>query len=236
MLTKSIRELREVGRLYGPGALLHDLTSRLASKLADFQVLRAMAARLEDVRDASLFEAAGYDARFATEEELLPFADGGAHEFSPLFLRRAFARGDRCYAIFQGGALASYGWYSTRPTSIDDHFELHFDRRYCYMYKGFTAPAYRGRRLHAVGMCRALRAVSGEGRRGLVSYVYSNNFASLRSVGRMGYRIFGTVYALRAGPLLLTHATAGCAEYGFRLEKLPRPLRDMAASPGMKKG
>ncbi|HXS51495.1 MAG TPA: hypothetical protein VN782_03105 [Usitatibacter sp.] len=235
MLTQSVREMREIARAYGPAALLNDLAWRAVNKLADFQVLRGMTVRLVDVRDPGLFDAAGYEAGFAGAQALLPFA-GAAHEFSEPFLRRAFARGDRCYALFDRGRLASYGWYSTRPTSIDEHFELHFDSRYCYMYKGFTAPAYRGRRLHAIGMCRALAAVSDEGRLGLISYVYSNNFASLRSVERMGYRIFGTVYALRVGSMLATHATARCREYGFRLEKRAQTEHGMAAAAGMKKG
>ena len=95
---------------------------------------------------------------------------------------------------------------------------LHFDHAYTYMYKGYTVPAYRGKRLHAVGMCRALRAFTDEGKKGLISYVFSNNFASLHSVLRMGYRIFGEVYVLRAGTHAFTYATIGCRDYGFRVE------------------
>src|SRR5690348_10331142 len=99
MLSKSVREMREIARLYGRAALLHELSWRVANKVADFQVLRGMTVRLGDVRDPGLFDAGGYEAGFAGPEALLPFA-GAANEFSEPFVRRAFARGDRCYAIF----------------------------------------------------------------------------------------------------------------------------------------
>jgi len=61
----------------------------------------------------------------------------------PIFCTRR-ARGDRCYALFDGELLAAYGWYSDLPTPIDEHFVLHFDRTYTYMYGvGYTLPAYR---------------------------------------------------------------------------------------------
>jgi hypothetical protein len=216
---KWIEELRRTCRTYGLRAAAHDFGCRAIDKVARLQILKGMTVRMEDIRDQSLFEARDFETRFATEEELAKHAQTGEHEFSPAFLRRAFGRGDRCYALFdRGGNLAAHGWYSNLPTPIDDRLVLHFDPGYTYMYKGFTLPAYRGKRLHAVGMCCALRAVTEEGKVGLISWVYSNNFASLRSVERMGYRIFGSVYAVQAGNANLTFATAGCRERGFRLE------------------
>lgn len=93
------------------------------------------------------------------------------------------------------------------------------------MYKGYTVPAYRGTHLHAVGISRALREFTAEGKAGLISYVQSNNLASLRSVARMGYRVFGTVYLLRVGRRVLTYATKTCRDYGFWVESNARPSR-----------
>jgi hypothetical protein len=174
-----------------------------------------MIARLGDVRDPALFEAPGFHGRFVDPDELA-YVCAGTFELWPAFLRDAARRGDRCYALFQGETLASYGWYSDRPSSIDDNLLIHFDPVYAYMYKGYTVPAYRGLHLHAVGMCRALRD-------GLISYVQSNNFASLRSVARMGYRIFGTVFLVRLGGRNLTYATRGCRDDDFWVEPTARP-------------
>jgi hypothetical protein len=67
-------------------------------------------------------------------------------------------------------------------------------------------------------MCSALRAFTEEGQKGLVSYVASNNFASLKSVARMGYKIFGSVYLTQAAGHAAAYATPGCKPYSFRVE------------------
>jgi hypothetical protein len=222
---KAFDRIRENISKYGVGAVLHDLECRLANQFVQFQVLKGMTVQLQDVTDPGFFEAPGFDARFVGEDELARFAQEGTHDISLDFLRKARARGDRCYALFDGQALAAYGWYSDLPTPIDEHFVLHFDRAWTYMYKGYTAPAYRGKRLHAVGMCRALRAITGEGKKGLISWVFSNNFASMHSVMRMGYRVFGDVYLLRtAGGRSFTYATHGCLEHAFWVESLDTVL------------
>ena len=212
--------LREHYRLYGVAATLHDITYRVVNRIASLQILKGVVARLQDVKDPDLFDARGFDARFVGEDELMELACDGSNELALDFLRDALRRGDRCYGLFDGGALAAYGWYSNLPTPIDEHCMIHFDSSYTYMYKGFTVPAYRGKRLHAVGMCRVLRAISAEGRKGLISWVYSNNFASLRSVARMGYRFFGEVYVLRFADHCFTWSSPGCREYSFRVESL----------------
>jgi len=215
---KIVHYLRESVRKYGAAATLHNIECRVVNKIAHFQILKGMTVRLRDVNDPRFFEAQGLDARFVGEDELAKFAHDGIHQLSVDFLRKTRARGDRCYALFEGEKLAAYGWYSDLPTPIDEHLVLHFDRAWTYMYNGYTVPAYRGKRLHAVGMCRALRAFTEEGKKGLISCVASNNFSSLNSVTRMGYRIFGAVYMFRAGSHSFTYATKRCRDYGFWVE------------------
>jgi len=218
MKMRKIRYIRETVRKYGVRATLHDIECRVVNKIAYFRILEGMTVRLQDVRDPTLFEAQGFDARFVGADELAKFAYEPAYNISVDFLHRTRVRGDRCYALFDGELLAAYGWYSDLPTPIDEHFVFHFDRAYTYMYGGYTLPAYRGKRLHAVGMCLAMRAITEEGKKGLISNVFSNNFASLQSVTRMGYRIFGEVYLFRAGNHCFTYATNGCRNYGCWVE------------------
>jgi hypothetical protein len=212
-----IREFRETSSRHGVRAALYDLQCRLVNRAVHLNVLRAMRVEMPDVTGAEMFDALGFDARFLSSSELEATAREGTHDFTPEFLARARKRGDRCYGIFDGGTLASHGWYAQRATPINEHYMLHFDPAYTYMFKGYTLPAYRGQRLHAIGMCRALRAFSEEGKKGLVSYVASNNFSSLRSVARMGYRIFGNLYLARAGKHSLAFASGGCLPYGVRV-------------------
>ena len=88
------------------------------------------------------------------------------------------------------------------------------------MYKGYTIPAYRGKRLHGIGMSLALKSFSERGARGLISYVEFNNLQSLRSVERTGYRLFGDIYLARVGGNERSLSTPGCRRYGFHLEPI----------------
>jgi hypothetical protein len=219
-IEKIAARFQDTARRHGLGAALHDVEYHVLNKVSQFGLLRGMVVEPKDVTDPALFEAPGYSGRFAEPAELEAYASAGQHELDPQFLAESRRRGDRCYAMFEGDSLAAYGWYARQPTPIDEHFVLHFDPAYTYMFKGYTAPAHRGKRLHAVGMCRALRAFGETGCKGLVSYVVSNNFASLKSTARMGYRRFGDLYLLRAAGRAFAYASPGCRAYGFRAEPL----------------
>lgn len=218
-LSSAIKHVREQAKAFGPGAALHEVQLRAVNRVVPFQILKGMTAVVADV-DPKMFEAGGFATRFCTREELLAATaePDVAQEMSGEFVDEALDRGDDCYGIFDGYRLVSFGWYSNQPTPISDDLVLHFDPSWVYMYKGYTLPAYRGKRLHGVGMSLALKEYTERGSRGLISYVKSNNFQSLRSITRMGYKIFGDVYAVRAFGRAHTYATPGCQAYGFRLE------------------
>jgi L-amino acid N-acyltransferase YncA len=93
------------------------------------------------------------------------------------------------------------------------------------MYKGFTGERYRGKRLHAIGMTRALDEYLKRGYRGLVSYVESTNFDSLKSCDRMGYRVFGSIYVVSLFGRHFSFASSGCKPFGFKLLNTPRRAR-----------
>ena len=146
---------------------------------------------------------------------------------SRAFVDEALRNGDECYAMRDGETLAAYGWYSTRPTPIHPaELVLQFAEGHIYMYKGFTDKRYRGQRLHAIGMTRALQHYLDAGHRGIVSYVESTNFDSLKSCFRMGYEVFGSVYVVRIFGAYFTWAGPGCDAFGFRVtsKESPAPL------------
>src|SRR5688572_19048960 len=105
----------------------------------------------------------GYEARFLTAEELDRYVGQPEYGLTDRFVERELALGHDCFAIRQGDALAAYGWYATTATHFTDDLSVHFGRRWVYMYKGFTHPAYRGRRLHAIGMTMALTLYRARG-------------------------------------------------------------------------
>jgi len=171
-----------------------------------------------------------YTCAFLTSEQLFTFAENSDYELSQQFLDTALAKGDECYAILDGEVLAAYGWYANTPTSINRELQLTFNPQYMYMYKGYTNDNYRGQRLHAVGMTRALQAYRERDYKGLVSYVEGDNFNSLKSCYRMGYKDFGTVYIMKSfGQYRLWH-NSGCRDYDFYVE-LGQATEDTSPSP-----
>ena len=207
---KAFRKLER----YGPGALIHLLCMRLVNAIVPFKILRGV--HVAKLDPAFLAIPPRYTPSFLARHELVHFADDAATEMSRAFVDEALRNGGECYAIRDGQTLAAYGWYSTRPAPIHPaELVLHFDDSHVYMYKGFTDKRYRGQRLHAIGMTRALQHYLDTGYRGIVSYVESTNFDSLKSCFRMGYEVFGSVYVVRIFGRDFVWASPGCDAFGF---------------------
>jgi GNAT superfamily N-acetyltransferase len=148
--------------------------------------------------------------------------EGAQAEMDDAFIDEALARGDRCYGALLGDAVASFAWYATRPTPIDDERCVHFGDDLVYMYKAFTLPEHRGQGLHAASVTHALAAYAREGYRGLVCYIESTNFSSVRAHHRIGFRDFGQILCLKVGTRFLVVESDGCSSYGFRIETRAR--------------
>jgi len=219
---------------HGFGALVHLFCMRLINSLLPFRILRGLHVAKADA--AFLGYPPQYTPSFLAPRELHAFADDPASELSRSFVDDALRNGDECYAICDGQTLAAYGWYSTRPTPIHPRgLELHFAEGYVYMYKGFTDQRYRGQRLHAIGMTRALQHYLDSGYQGLVSYVESTNFDSLKSCERMGYSVFGSVYVVQLFGRYLAWSSPGCDAYKFCVKgqeaALPLPAAELQPIP-----
>lgn len=223
---KAFRKLER----HGAGVLFHLLWVRLINHLVPFKILRGVHVAKPD--PAFLAAPPHYTPSFLARHELEHFADDAATELSRAFVNEALRNGGECYAIRDGQTLAAYGWYSTRPTPIHPpELVLHFDDSHVYMYKGFTDKRYRGQRLHAIGMTRALQHYRDAGYRGIVSYVESTNFDSLKSCFRMGYAVFGSVYVVRIFGRYFAWASPGCDAFGFRVtSRDPRAVIGHSAS------
>lgn len=229
------RRIREKVQTLGLRGALHDAAVKAVNRVVHFQVLRCVV--LEEANPAHLQRSEKYRYGFLERDLLLAFAEDPANDMAPGLVRAALDEGDECYGILDGPILASYGWYlrkpygwySRKPTGGKDDLVLRFDDAHAYMHKGFTRSAYRGERLHAIGMTLAFEEYRARGLRGLVSLVASNNFSSLRSCYRMGWSDFGTIVLARAFGRTFVRTSRGCEEHGFRLERRPRPLASPSA-------
>ncbi len=208
----------------GLSKTLYSLSLKAVNRLVLLKILNCVT--IDSVDPKCLRGNEKYRYTFLDRDRLSEFSANKEYELSPTFLDGAFERGDECYAILDGNVLASYGWYSSRPTGVsfdssedgNEGLLLHFSSEYIYMFKGYTHPDYRGQRLHAIGMTRALESYLDRGHKGLVSFVESDNYASLKSCYRMGYKDFGKIYFVKLFGKYLIYCSGGCDEYRFRLE------------------
>ena len=209
-------------RRHGLPRAVYDLALKTINTVVVFKILRGVV--IERADPEFLGCPPRYTPLFLDAKMLGLFAADPGSGMTAAFVEEALSKGDECYGFLEDGRLVAYGWYASSPTRIDPpDLRVRFSDDYVYMYKGFTHPRARGQRLHAIGMTLALREYLARGRRGLVSYVESSNFDSLRSCGRMGYETFGSVYLMKVFGRYVTFASPGCRRLGFRLETAPRP-------------
>ena len=206
-------------RRHGVARAGYSLALKAVSRIVPLKILRGVI--IERPLPEFLACPEGYTPGFLSPEQLSGFSCDAGTGLSPGFVEEAVSKGDECFGILRDGTLAAYGWYSSRPTRIDPpELRLRFRYDYVYMYNGYTHPRHRGLRLHAIGMTMALREYLKRGRKGLVSYVESNNFDSLKSCRRMGYARFGSIYIVRVSGRYRALSSLGCRRLGFRVERV----------------
>ncbi len=149
---------------------------------------------------------AGFEARFLSPEELLPFTEDPSNDLGPEMIERLRGGKDFCYAALHENRLAAYGWYSLKDIEAEHNFgiSMKFPDTFAYMYKGFTHTDFRGKRLHGILMGRALQGLGDHGIEALVSSVGWTNFASLLSCDKLGYERLGRVWSIRNGKTILS--------------------------------
>jgi hypothetical protein len=202
--------------MYGVWRTVYRAALKVVNMVVLFKILRCVC--VECVDPEFLHYPESLTGGFLSEPMIRRFAADDENGMSRAFVEEALAKGDECYGILSQDALVSYGWYSKQPTRIDPpELLLEFSKDYIYMYKGYTHIDSRGQRLHGIGMSLALQHYIANGHKGIVSYIEADNFASINSSLRMGYRIFGSIYIVRALGASLSYATSGCRKFDFRV-------------------
>jgi len=188
---------------------VRDTVYRMFNKLTYFKALRCIVIMPDEVNPKYLVAEDGYQFGFADKATLLENT-GEELSLGAEFIEAACDRGDRCFVVTHEGQIVSYGWYSSKPTEIENGLFFEFSPQDMYMYKGFTSREHRGKRLHAVGLCKAIKELAKERPFRLVSYVESNNYRSLRSCARMGFRPVGLIYIIKAFGKYRIRTQAAC--------------------------
>jgi len=212
-----LEDLKRAIRNAGISGACYDLAYRVGVKAVRFSARQGVSLTLATLERSFLTPEPGFTYGFLDESALRPYLRRPGLELSDAFLDEALRQGHRCYGIRKGEQLAAYTWYARRPTPLEEHLLLHFDPRWAYAYKGFTAPAFRGRRLLAAGMAMALVAQADTTCLGILSVVKRNNYSSLRAVHRLGCVDNGRLRAWRLFGRWHLSATPACEPFGLRL-------------------
>lgn len=145
----------------------------------------------------SIRAAEGHTFRFATIEDIHTYRADPAWDIRDNDVL-AFKKGDRCLLQLDGDTLVGYAWLAASPLvelTWGFHFNMPDDT--VYNYKGFTAPAYRGKGFQPLRHLKLLEYVRGEGRHRLFSYVDQMNLSSLKGLKKSGYERIGVLRCIK---------------------------------------
>ena len=213
----SFKSARSIHQRFGIVACMIDILYRCLTKITYFKVLRGMTLTLDSIDNQFLETDPGRKGEVISGHNVSALTTPGIG-LNKEFIDGAVNRGDWSYVFREQDKIVSYGWYSKSKVPIDANFTIHYSDQYTYMYKGYTTPEYRGEMLHAIGMAHALSNVARTGGKGLISYVEANNFASLRSCERLGYKIFGSCWIFRIFGRFVVLRSPGCRRFEFGVE------------------
>ena len=209
-------QVRKNLQFFGITDTLYDLALRAINRFFFIKILNGM--KTITINSANLAIDKKYKHGFLSERELKKFALVPDYELTENFLKEARKRGDQCYGILDGDILVNYSWYSDKPMHIyPQELFLSFSSEYVYIYKAFTHILYRGQNLQPVGKSLALKEFLDMGYKGIVSYVESNNFSSLRAAEKTRGERFGRIYIAGILKRYLIYCDKGCRDHQFRL-------------------
>ena len=121
----------------------------------------------------------GITYRIIQAEELLRGSSDPELQMSRDFVQAAIARGDIAFGAFDGSVLVAYVWRSLAAAPHIENLWVRVNRPYCYAYKSFTRPDYRGLRIGPVVLLSSDVEMMKRGFTHRAAFVAITNSASL---------------------------------------------------------
>jgi len=126
----------------------------------------------------------GYSVRWGTREDFLPLADDPSAGIDGEFLEQAFGRGDECCVVLFGEQIVNYSFWTRSWARVTDQLRVVVPRGFRYVYKDWTHPDHRRRRLSSLNAYyRNLNREAPFEERS-ISYVETHNYPSLLNTYR----------------------------------------------------
>jgi GNAT superfamily N-acetyltransferase len=144
------------------------------------------------------FKAAeGHTFRFATADDIEFYSKDPTWDIQDRAIA-AFKRGNRCFLQFDGDSLVGYAWISgSQLVELMWGFHFNMPDDTVYNFKGYTAPAYRGKGFQPLRHLRLLEHIRREGKRRLLGYVDQMNLDSMSGLAKSGYKKVGTLRCIK---------------------------------------
>ncbi len=144
--------------------------------------------RTHETRDAaeSPCQLTNLEYRRLSVDEALKWVDDAELEQDPAVAREALERGDVVFGAFDGSLLIAYVYRSVSSAPHSDTVWVRVAKPYCYSYKSFTRPDYRGQRVVPALILYSDKEMLKEGYTHRAGYVDIANFASLAMTGPLG--------------------------------------------------
>lgn len=156
--------------------------------------------------------------RVLTPDEIMHFACDAANALDEHFHRRLDSGQDLCFAAISDGKLLNYCWYAMNSIEGEHTWgsPVSFPASCAYFYKAFTHPNFRGRGINHKAIVKALGELSRRGINHVFGLVEINNWSSLRSCYRTGFRSIGRLVAMGCTPSRLMWVPQQARSMGIR--------------------
>ena len=159
----------------------------------------------------------GITLRVLALEDLLEAAPDPELELEPDFIRGALARGDLACGAFEGDRLVGYSWRTSVTAPYFDDVWVRIEGRFHYIYKSFTRPSHRGRRIH-IAITRFADRISVErGHVAELGFIEISNMLSFLAAKSLGRRRVGYAGYLKVFGRYFTFRTPGIRKIGAGL-------------------
>jgi len=138
------------------------------------------------------------------------------------FVRDALRNGDKCFGLFAGDKICSYGWYGDKPAHTRRELYFSHNSQFKYERYGFTMSNYRGKRLHEILDGKVCVHYSRNGYKGLICVIERHNLSSLKCHYRVGFMAGGRIYVLMLFGKYYSYSDRRARKYGAMLKSIKK--------------
>ena len=217
-MSSNYQLLKKTIKYHGVGSALHIVFLKAMNKILTIKILKCV------ILTKFKLPVLGLDPKlkvgFLNEHEIKNYFGKGYNDLPPSFAEEAIHKKDKCICIIDDNdSIAGYSWYSNKDTpSGFHHLNFSFDPSYIYTYKVFTPIKHRGKRLHSLHMNLALSHFTNIGFKGIICHIYSDNFDSLKSSYRMGFKDIGSIFVVEFLGKIYHYSPKSCSKYNICLK------------------